>query len=194
MHWRRNWQPTPVFLPGESQGWGSLVGCRLWGCTESDTTDVTQQEQTYRRGLILNKCGLKNLLSYGFCSKGRQPMHSGMEEGWEVRQVSWKRSLQEWAETQENGCKTASDWHCHWASNLDHGNDLKEKLVPVFMQVNLHLTQESEKLKVGSGCSTGCGTRRVGSSGSGREVQERGDICILTVDSHCCTAETNTTL
>ena len=31
MHWRRNWQPTPVFLPGESQGRGSLVGCRLWG-------------------------------------------------------------------------------------------------------------------------------------------------------------------
>ena len=28
MHWRRKWQPTPVFLPGESQGWGSLVGCR----------------------------------------------------------------------------------------------------------------------------------------------------------------------
>ena len=34
MHWRRKWQPTPVFLPGESQGWGSLVGCRLWGRTE----------------------------------------------------------------------------------------------------------------------------------------------------------------
>ena len=32
MHWRRKWHPTPVFLPGESQGWGSLVGCRLWGC------------------------------------------------------------------------------------------------------------------------------------------------------------------
>ena len=31
MHWRRKWQPTPVFLPGESQGRGSLVGCRLWG-------------------------------------------------------------------------------------------------------------------------------------------------------------------
>ena len=31
MHWRRKWQPTPVFLPGESQGPGSLVGCRLWG-------------------------------------------------------------------------------------------------------------------------------------------------------------------
>ena len=41
MHWRRKWQPTPVFLPGESQGRGSLVGCRLWGGTESDTTEVT---------------------------------------------------------------------------------------------------------------------------------------------------------
>ena len=41
MHCRRKWQPTPVFLPGESQGWGSLVGCRLWGHTELDTTEVT---------------------------------------------------------------------------------------------------------------------------------------------------------
>ena len=41
MHWRRKWQPTPLFLPGESQGRGSLVGCRLWGRTESDTTEVT---------------------------------------------------------------------------------------------------------------------------------------------------------
>ena len=39
MHWRRKWQPTPVFLPGESQGWESLVGCHPWGCTESDTTE-----------------------------------------------------------------------------------------------------------------------------------------------------------
>ena len=41
MHWRRKWQPTPLFLPGESQGWGSLVGCCLWGRTESDMTEVT---------------------------------------------------------------------------------------------------------------------------------------------------------
>jgi len=43
MHWKRKWQPTPVFLPGESQGRGILVGCHLWGCRESDTTEVTQQ-------------------------------------------------------------------------------------------------------------------------------------------------------
>ena len=40
MHWRVKWQPTPVFLPRESQGWGSLVGCHLCGRTESDTTEV----------------------------------------------------------------------------------------------------------------------------------------------------------
>ena len=41
MHWRRKWQPTPVLLPGESQGRGSLVGCHLWGHTELDTTEAT---------------------------------------------------------------------------------------------------------------------------------------------------------
>ena len=40
MHWRRKWRPTPVFLPGESQVRGSLVGCRLWGRTESDMTEA----------------------------------------------------------------------------------------------------------------------------------------------------------
>ena len=39
--WRRQWQPTPVLLPGESQGQQSLVGCRPWGRAESDTTEVT---------------------------------------------------------------------------------------------------------------------------------------------------------
>ena len=46
LHWRRKWHPTPVFLPGDSQGRGSLVGCRLWGLAESDTTDATQQHST----------------------------------------------------------------------------------------------------------------------------------------------------
>ena len=40
-HWRRKWQPTPVFLPGESQGRWSLMGCHLWGRTELDMTDAT---------------------------------------------------------------------------------------------------------------------------------------------------------
>ena len=42
MGWRRKWQPTPVFLPGESQ-----MGCHLWGLTESDTTEATLQQQQH---------------------------------------------------------------------------------------------------------------------------------------------------
>ena len=41
MHWRRKWQPTPVFLPGESQGRRGVLGCCLWGRTELDTTEAT---------------------------------------------------------------------------------------------------------------------------------------------------------
>ena len=39
--WRRPWQPTPVFLPGESQGWWSMMGCHLWDSIESDKTEAT---------------------------------------------------------------------------------------------------------------------------------------------------------
>ena len=39
MHWRRQWQPTPVLLPGKSHGRRNLVGCSPWGRTESDTTE-----------------------------------------------------------------------------------------------------------------------------------------------------------
>ena len=47
---RRQWHPTPVLLPGKSHGWRSLVGCSPWGCTESDTTEVTWQQQKTRKG------------------------------------------------------------------------------------------------------------------------------------------------
>ena len=54
MYWRRKWQPTPVFLPGESQGPVSLVGCRLWGHTESDPTEATQQQQQQQNFQVQN--------------------------------------------------------------------------------------------------------------------------------------------
>ena len=56
MLWRRKWQPTPVFLPGESQGQGSLVGFHLWGRTESDTTEATYQQQQQQQGLKKINC------------------------------------------------------------------------------------------------------------------------------------------
>ena len=44
-----------MFLPGASQGWGSLVGCRLWGCTESDTTEATWQQQQQQQTQIKHR-------------------------------------------------------------------------------------------------------------------------------------------
>ena len=47
MHWRRKWQPTPVFLPRDSQGRGSLVGCRLWGRrVRHDWSDLAAADAT----------------------------------------------------------------------------------------------------------------------------------------------------
>ena len=59
MHWRRKWQPTPVFLPGESQGWGSLVGCHLWGHrVEHDWSDLAAAsvQKTMRLFVIKTRC------------------------------------------------------------------------------------------------------------------------------------------
>ena len=75
MHWRRKWQPTPVFLPGESQGQGSLMGCRLWGHTESDTTEVTWQRQCiiysvlYLANFITRCYIISSLFSQQWCTK-----------------------------------------------------------------------------------------------------------------------------
>ena len=52
MPWRRKWQPTPVFLPGESQGRGSLMACCLWGCTELDTTEATAAAAAAAEGQV----------------------------------------------------------------------------------------------------------------------------------------------
>ena len=68
MHWRRKWQPTPVFLPGESQGWGSLVGCRLWDCIESDTTEATQQQQEQQQGQFSGSQGSQSQRSHSKAS------------------------------------------------------------------------------------------------------------------------------
>ena len=45
--WRREWQPTPVFLPAESHGQRSLAGYGPEGCKESDTTEATYHAYTY---------------------------------------------------------------------------------------------------------------------------------------------------
>ena len=93
MHWRRKWQRTPVFLPGESQGRRSPVGCHLWGHTESDMTDVTYQQQQQllwttkpmdQRGLFLNN----HLASYCLKFKSKVNMSN-----WEILHCIWIASI-----------------------------------------------------------------------------------------------------
>ena len=57
-HWRRKWQPTPVFLPGESQGRGILVGYRLWGGTELDTTEAAAAAASLKHVIVFCVCAL----------------------------------------------------------------------------------------------------------------------------------------
>ena len=61
MHWSRKWQPTSVFLPEESQEQGSLVGFHLWRHTESDTTEVTYQQQKHTYFCFPGSSVVKNL-------------------------------------------------------------------------------------------------------------------------------------
>ena len=77
MHWRRKWQPTPVFLPGESQGQGSLVGCSPWGHTESDMTEATWQQQQQQPSIGTRQTLSKYLQEWlSQCPGARNSIHS----------------------------------------------------------------------------------------------------------------------
>ena len=61
MHWRRKWQPTPVFLPGESQPRGSLAACCLWGHKELDTTERLNWTELRWQSVLNFRLFLKDL-------------------------------------------------------------------------------------------------------------------------------------
>ena len=80
--WRRAWQPTPVFLPGESHGQRSLVGYSPWGCKESDTTE---QPSTYTHMQEKTQCCKREM--------GRgpgQPVHKRQRQT--VQETIWKNT------------------------------------------------------------------------------------------------------
>ena len=66
MHWRRKWQPTPVFWPGEAQGQRSLMGC-VYGVAESDTTEATTQQQQQARDILTQMCKICTKISTEAC-------------------------------------------------------------------------------------------------------------------------------
>ena len=104
MHWRRKWQLTPLFLPGESQGRGSLVGCRLWGRTGSDTTEVIQQQQQQQQ--YAN--GLPRWLS------GKLPAMQETPDIW-VQFLDWKDPLEEGMASHSR----ILAWRIPWTEELD---------------------------------------------------------------------------
>ena len=65
--WRRAWQPTPVFLPGESHGQRSLVGCGPWGHKELDMTEVTQHTRKGNLTIAIKYTLLQQLNGSIFC-------------------------------------------------------------------------------------------------------------------------------
>ena len=108
MHWRRKWQPTPVFLPGESQGQGSLVGCRLWGRTESVTTEATQQQHacTLQPGVPQT--------SSAFILAHTIPPHISSSPWIKCRTWNWVLAIAMWVEfLGESGARKDSKEHSH---------------------------------------------------------------------------------
>ena len=121
MHWRRKWQPTPVFLPGESQGRGSLVGCHLWGCTELDTTEATYQQQ---RSLQENYRYQGNISCKDGLSKGQK---------WYGPNRS-RRYLEEVARIYRRTIQKRSSWP-RWSQWCDHS--LRARHSGMWSQVGL---------------------------------------------------------
>ena len=106
MHWRRKWQPTPVFLPGKSQGWRSLVGCHLWGRTESETTEVTYQQQQQRQQSGI----LQNVSQLGLIWYFPHDFTGLVDLGKRTTQVKYKSHI---IHTISRVC-VKSMWHHYW--------------------------------------------------------------------------------
>ena len=86
-HWRRKWQPTPVFLPGEPHGQRSLAGHGPWGCRELDTTEVTEHEQTHTH-THTHTPGLPSWLrKQTLCLQCKKPSF----DPW-IRKIPWRRA------------------------------------------------------------------------------------------------------
>ena len=152
MHWRRQWQPTPVFLPGESQGWGSLVGCHLWGRKESNTTEwlhsLTPWKESYdqprqhikkKRYHFANK-GLSSQ-GYGFSSSHVWMWELDYKESWVVKNWCF------WTVVLEKTLKipwTARRYNQSILKEISPGCSLEELMLKLKLQYFGHLMQTAD--------------------------------------------------
>ena len=107
--WSREWQLTPVLWPGESQGQGSLVGCHLWGCTESDMTEATwQQHLSHWKKSVCGSIFLWN--TQGISKEEHHPSKTGKSpccQSNSVFSLCYFLLNGEWKE----------DWFNHWTND-----------------------------------------------------------------------------
>ena len=92
MHWRRKWQPTPVFLPGESQGRGSLVGCRLWHRVRHDWSDLAAYWVIDVHASKMN-IDVYELVNTKICPKLCQQRRPGSNGTSVAMSISWSQIL-----------------------------------------------------------------------------------------------------
>ena len=125
--WRREWHPTPVLLPGNSHGQRSLVGCRLWGRTGSDTTEGTWQQQQQQcsserpflevfRGAVQRRSN-----SNGFqvaASEAKPTPEPSLSTFLQILALT-EFEIANWIRFQEN-CRTAELRRCHRLTMLSH--------------------------------------------------------------------------
>ena len=113
--WRRKWQPTPVFLPGESHGWRGLVDCSLWGCRELDAT----KQLTHTHIEFVTILFLFYVLF--FCSWGM----------WDLRSLTRYQTC-----TPCTGRRGLNHWTAREVPSLV----IKEMLIPIYLQSDFHLS------------------------------------------------------
>ena len=124
--WREAWQPTPVFLPGESHGQRSLAGYSPWGRTESDTTEVTACKDTGVAQLVKNPPAMRKtwVQSLGW----EDPLEEGMATHSSV--LAWRIPMDRGA-WQAAVCGVGKNW-TRLSDSAQHSTSSGEAVDPKF--------------------------------------------------------------
>ena len=136
--WRRAWQPTPVFLPGEFHGQRSLAGYSPQGRTESDTTEAIQHtcmlQQTSRMAWMSQ-----------FLFNARDPKNKAGHHLWDGQRCNvWQQQpgARIWATQMSMHCW----WVCDWADTFHTNSAASRKIkflpnISATLPVRTHLAQ-----------------------------------------------------
>ena len=119
VHWRRKWQPTPVFLPGEFQGWGSLVGCCLWGCRVGHKWSDLAAANYF---ILWNRFEMSGPVLWGISAFHSQPgtrflLNCCSTILWDSPMAQWVKNLPAMQKTQET-----------WIRSLGQEDPLEEEM------------------------------------------------------------------